>query len=128
MPISPTDTWGGPVYASLGGEFLLGYMGGNDGDIAGHGVIGQARGGVYKVCFGDCTDSFTYEVSNAVFPFPPGKVGVGYYKGNTAKIVKGTGRFELASGNLNVTAPFIVWEGGGRGSGEISGAICGVAQ
>jgi hypothetical protein len=82
----PTDTWGGPIYATLGGEFLSGTMSGNDGDLSPHGTIGTGRGGSYKVCFGDCTDSFRYEVSNAVWPFPPGHAGFGQYKGNTATV------------------------------------------
>jgi hypothetical protein len=80
-----------------------------------------------------CTDSFTYEVSQAVFPSPPGKGGLGRYNGNTAKIIRGTGRFQNASGNLNDTGPYIAWPDGaspigfsGRWNGEVSGNICGI--
>ena len=80
-----------------------------------------------------CNDSFTYEVSNAVWGFRPGKGGLGNYQGNTAAIVGGTGRFASASGNLNVAGPFLVWPDdnslfgvSGRWNGEISGSLCGV--
>jgi hypothetical protein len=139
--IAPDDVWGGPVYASLGGEILIGGMSGNDGDESQHG----ARGGRFRVdlCpappFGPpifpltCHDTFTYEVANSVFGFVPGKVGLGAYKGNTAKIISGTGRFSGASGNLNVAGPYILWSDSaspffvsGRWDGEISGNVCGV--
>jgi len=139
-PLAATDVWGGPLYGSLGGEVLLGILSGNDGSTTGHGVVGQGRGGSYTVGTGcvpgnlyACTDSFTYEVSNAVWPGPPGKIGFGHYIGNTATIVRGTGRFQYASGNLNVTGPFIAWEDSnspfgvyGRFNAEMSGNICGI--
>jgi hypothetical protein len=142
-PIAPDgiDVWGGSVYASLGGEPLIGIMSGNDGGESQHG----GRGGHYKVylCGPDtpgalqyppaCPDSFTYEVPNSVFGFAPGKVGLGDYKGNTAKIVSGTGRFLGATGNLNIAGPYILWADSGsvfgvdgRWNGEFSGRICGV--
>lgn len=142
-PLAPdTDVWGGSVYATLGGEFLVGGMSGNDGGEFQHG----GRGGQYQVylCSTDllpdalvlppaCSDSFTYEVATSVFGFAPGKVGLGDYKGNTARIISGSGRFLGASGNLNVAGPFIVysdstspWGISGRWNGEFSGEICGV--
>ena len=129
--VSADDSWGGPIYASLGGEFLAGNMSGKE-EGSGHGTTGKGTGTTYKVCFGDCTHSFTYEAVNAVWPVQPGKVGMGYYQANSAKIVQGTGRFQYASGNLNVAGPFIVWtpDNGttwlGRWNAEIKGHICGV--
>ena len=141
-PLAPdTDVWGGPVYFTLGGESLVGGMSGNDGGDSQHG----ARGGRYQgyLCSTElpgalglppaCQDSFTYEVANSVFGFVPGKVGLGDYKGNTAKITSGTGRFQGASGNLNVAGPYILWNDStspfgvsGRWNGEFSGKICGI--
>jgi hypothetical protein len=139
-PFLSTDTWGGSVYASLAGEFFLGGMAGNDGTQSGQGAISIFRGGLYKVCFGasvagwggasDCPHSFTYEVPHAVVIWP-GADRLGSYMG-TANIVHGTGRFASASGHLAVPVPFTLWtpdEGvtwRGRGSGEITGSICGV--
>jgi hypothetical protein len=102
---------------------------------SGHGTIGMGKDTIYKACFGqigDCTHSFTYEAKNAVWQYQPGKVGMGYYQANSAKIVQGTGRFQNASGNLNVAGPFIVWtpDNGntwlGRWNAEIKGHICGI--
>lgn len=137
-----TDIWGGPVFATLGGESLVGGMSGNDGGEFRHG----GRGGQYQVylCAADlfpgslllppaCPDSFTYEVATSVFGFAPGKVGLGDYKGNTAKVISGTGRFLGASGTLNIAGPYILWNDNnspfgvsGRWNGEFSGKICGV--
>jgi hypothetical protein len=135
------DVWGGPLYAMLGGEFLgvSAVFSGNDGEETFRSHVGQGRGGSYTVgvncnpgLFYSCTDTFTYEVPNAVFPSPPGQAGLLFYIGNTAKIVAGTGRFEGASGNLNVRGPAIVWPDSnpfgvsGRWDPEISGDICGI--
>ncbi len=80
-----------------------------------------------------CTDTFTYEVPTSVFPNPPGHGGVMSYYGNTAKIVRGTGKFQSASGNLNVSGPAIVWADPnspigvyGRWNPKISGNVCGI--
>ena len=137
LPLVGGDSWGGPIYASLGGEFLAGNISGTEEGTA-HGTAGHGRGTTYKVCFGpvgpdQCKDSFTYEAVNAVWPVQPGKVGMGYYQANSAKIVEGSGRFQFASGNLNVAGPFIVWPDSnsifgidGRWNAEIKGNICGV--
>ncbi len=137
-----SDVWGGPVFATLRGEPLVGGISGNDGGEFRHG----GRGGQYQVylCAADlfpgslllppaCPDSFTYEVATSVFGFAPGKVGLGDYKGNAAKVVSGTGRFLGASGNLNVAGPYILWTDSnspfgvsGRWNGEFSGRLCGV--
>ncbi len=132
-PIAPdgVNIWGGPAYFSLGGETLIGVFSGNDGGESQHG----GRGGHYIVCFPapnkpQCGDSFTWEVHNSVFGFAPGKAGLGYSKGNSAKIISGTGRFEGASGNLNIAGPYILWPADnlfgveGRFNGELGGKIC----
>jgi hypothetical protein len=135
-----TDTWGGPVFASLAGEFLSGGMSGNDGTQYGQGAVSILKGGVYKVCFAsgpvwggpnDCLDSFTYVVPQAVVIWPAAN-WLGNYKA-TANIVKGTHRFASASGHLDVAGPFILWTDtnspfgvSGRWNGEFSGSICGV--
>lgn len=126
-PLLPTDTWGGDVYASLGGEFLSGIFSGNDGDQSWQGAGGTGKNGLYKFVFD--SDSFTMEV-HAAFGFPPGKVGLGDYRGQ-GEIVQGTGRFENASGNLQWAGPFIIWSPDGedfygRFDPEITGNICGV--
>jgi hypothetical protein len=138
---APTDTWGGFVYASLGGETLIGGLSGNDGTQHGQGAAVTFTGGVYKVCFGtgtawsgpsDCANSFTYETpqSSGVWP-ADGWLGI--YRA-TAKIASGTGRFASASGNLTIPAgPFITWPDTtsplkvrGRWNGQIIGQVCGV--
>ncbi len=140
-PLRPdTDVWGGPVFATFGGEMLVGGISGNDGGEFRHG----GKGGEYQVYLCPtnllpsnttlppaCSDSFTYDVATSVFGFVPGKVGLGNYKGNTAKIVSGTGRFTGASGMLNVAGPYILfddatssWGISGRWNGEFSGQIC----
>ncbi|MFN7998251.1 MAG: hypothetical protein U0Q18_31810 [Bryobacteraceae bacterium] len=137
-----SDVWGGTVYVSLGGEYLIGIMAGNDGGKSQHG----AKGGRYQVYLCNpamrgaldyppaCPDSIIYEVPNSVFGFAPGKGGLGEYKGNTAQITSGTGRFAGASGNLNFSGPYILWPDSsspffgiyGRFNGEYSGSVCGV--
>ena len=137
---APTDTWGGPVYASLAGEFLSGGMSGNDGTQYGQGPVSIFKGGVYKVCIGsgtvwggpsDCLDSFTYQVPQAVVIWPTAN-WLGTYKA-TVNIAQGTHRFASASGHLEVAGPFITWTDvnspfgvSGRWSSEINGSICGV--
>ncbi len=127
-PLKPDDVWGGDAYGTLGGQFITGIFSGNDGIGNEHGVPGMGRDGLYTFVFG--TDSFTMVVHHATWPFPPGKVGLGYYRG-TAKIMQGTGRFQNASGNLDWAGPFIVWTPDevnyyGRYNAEIRGSICGV--
>jgi hypothetical protein len=132
-PFDPSDVWGGTIYLNLNGEVLSGPMNGNDGAPAQHG----GRGGVYKAYLCPkglpCADSITYEVPNSVFGFAPGKVGLGEYKGNSARIISGTGRFEGATGNLNSGGPYVLWEDAtspfgvrGRWNGELAGSLCGV--
>jgi len=133
-----TDTWGGPVSASVAGESLSGGLSGNDGTQYGQGAVSVLRGGVYKVCLtsgavwggpNDCLDSFTYEVPQAVVIWPAAN-WLGTYKA-TANIVKGTHRFASASGRLEVAGPFILWTDAnspfgvsGRWNGELNGSIC----
>jgi len=135
---APTDTWGGPLFVNLDGEFLQGGLSGNDGTEYPHGPVSIFRGGKYKVCLTsgaawggptDCVDSFTYKVPKAVVIWPAGK-SLGSYKA-IANIVKGTHRFASASGQLEVAGPFILWTDpnspfgvSGRWNGEFSGRIC----
>jgi hypothetical protein len=139
-PFAETDVWGGPVFVNLDGAFLQGGFSGNDGTEYPHGPVSIFKGGEYKLCLtsasawggpNDCSDSFTYKVSQAIVIWPTGKF-LGSYKG-TANIVKGTNRFASASGQLEVSGPFIVWEDSnsvfgvsGRWDGDISGRVCGV--
>jgi hypothetical protein len=135
--ISPaTDVWGGPVYGMLGQDvFLADVLTGNDGQDYWHKVNGIGKGGLFVMClqYPTCTDTFTYEVSNAAFALPPGKLGTGQYIGNSAKIIGGTGRFASASGNLNVSGPWLTWPdenspfgASGRFNATISGRVCGI--
>jgi hypothetical protein len=124
-----TDTWGGDVWATLGSEFLTGYFSGNDGTYFGHQNANQARDGQYVFVFG--ADSFTFQVAQATFNFPPGKAGFGQYRGY-GSIVAGTGRFQYASGNIDWEAPFIAWSPDGinldgRANFTIRGTICGIS-
>ena len=137
---APTDTWGGPIFVNLDGEFLQGGLSGNDGTEYPHGPVSIFKGGEYKLCLtsaaawggpNDCSDSFTYKVPRAVVIWPAGKL-LGSYKA-TANVVKGTGRFASASGHLEIEGPFILWTDpnspfgvSGRWNGEFSGRVCGV--
>ncbi len=143
---SSGDEWGGPAYAVLGSEFLVGVMSGNDGSYPPHPHVGQGRGGSYTLGFNCippgqpgnstpyylCADTLTYAVPNAVWPVtlvdPSASIGFGHYIGNSAKIAGGTGRFQGASGNLNASGPFIFGPAFpvGRFSADISGNVCGV--
>jgi len=127
-PLSDTDTWGADVWGTLGGQLLSGYVTGNDGNTSGHGVTGMGTNGSYTYVFG--TDTIVVEIAHAAWPFPPGKAGLGYYRG-AGKIVQGTGRFANASGNIDWAGPFMVWTPDGtnyqgRFNPEIRGNICGV--
>jgi hypothetical protein len=92
-------------------------------------VTGKGTNGSYTFVFG--ADTFVVEIAHAAWPFPPGKAGLGYYRGQ-GKIIGGTGRFQNAWGNIDWEGPFIVWtpDGGvtwvGRFNPEIRGNICGV--
>lgn len=124
------DTFGGGIWASLGGqELLFGQFAGNDGTETDHGMMILAKGGSYKYDFG-ANGTFTTEITTAVGTFPPGKIGIGYYMG-TAKIARGTGRFQSASGNIQVTGPFLGWFEGENlevlWNAELSGTICNVS-
>ena len=139
-PFEPaTDTWGGTIFGNLDTEFLQGGISGNDGTEYPHGPISIFKDGLYKACLttasawggpSDCLDSFSYK-PQAVVIWPAGE-SLGSYKA-TAKIVQGTHRFASASGNLELSGPFIVWPDtnsvfgvSGRWIAEINGKICGV--
>jgi hypothetical protein len=139
--VSTDDGFSGPVYASLGGELLVGAMSGNDGVTTGHGVIGMGRGGEFKICFSplqyrsetglsDCAESFTIGYRNGVWPFPGGQAGFGEYKANTT-IIEGAGRFQFASGHIDLAGPFVFGQPSNadwffRAGVQLSGQVCGV--
>ena len=125
--------WGGPLSGWIGGAPLFGRFFGNDGDTIFRQHMGIGKGGAYTFCAGNalCTDSFTWQVPNAVFIGGPGAIGA--YVGNTAKILSGTGAFEGASGNLNVNGPASTWPSAespigviGAWNVQLSGKICGI--
>jgi hypothetical protein len=139
-----TDTWGGPLHATLDGELLMGGLSGNDGKKEGTGAVTLHRNGLYKVCFGasffgmkwggpsDCYHSFSYKVPVAIASWPNVNL-LGMYRAVVAEIVPGTGKFQAASGHLHIVGPFITWSDAGspikvsgRWSGELNGTICGV--
>jgi hypothetical protein len=129
----PDDSWGGDFYGSLGGEFVSGIFSGNDGESGPpHARTGMGINGHYTFVFDGTNgkDSFTMEVGHAAFPFPPGKVGMGEYRGN-AQIVQGIGRFANVFGHIDWQGPFIVWTPDninyfGKYNAEISGNVCGI--
>ncbi len=137
---APTDTWGGPIFVNLDGEFLQGGMSGNDGTEYPHGWYSIFKDGQYKVCLTsaaswggpkDCSDSFTYKVPEAFVIWPAGK-SLGSYKA-TGNIVNGTNRFASATGQLEIAGPFILWTDpnspfgvSGRWNSDFSGKVCGV--
>ncbi len=136
-PLADTDTWGGPLYATLAGEFLgtSAVLSGSDGEENWYedGMVGVGKGGSYTVCtdYPACSNTFTYEIPFAVFPGPPDSLMT--YTGYSITIVKGTGRFAGASGALNVRGPANAWlddaspfGASGRWSAEITGTICGI--
>ncbi len=126
-PIYLYNAWGGNVYGMLGGQFVQGIFSGGGEAAESHGVNTVGRDGFYKFVFG--ADSLTVQFTNAVWPFPPGKRGIGEYKGE-GKIVEGTGRFANAWGNVTWSGPFIVWVEGesvyARFNADIKGSVCGV--
>ena len=140
--MAPSDVWGGTLYASLDGEALTGYFGGNDGLVTRQGVNGQGEGGVYRAGFGctldpvtnlyTCAHTIVFEAQHSVFPVMPGWIGFGVDHANTATITSGTGRFANAWGNLNFGGPYYVWANPnappaklGRFNADLYGMICG---
>jgi hypothetical protein len=137
---APADTWGGPIFVNLDGGFLQGGLSGNDGTEHPHGPVSIFKRGEYKLCVtsaaawggpSDCSDSFTYKVPQAVVIWPAGKL-LGSYRAS-ANVMKGTGRFASASGQLEIEGPFMLWNDpnspfgvSGRWNGEFNGRICGV--
>ena len=135
--LAETDTWGGPLYANMGGEFLgpNTVLSGNDGEETWYedGTVGVGKGGLYTICtdYPACLDTITYQVPLAVFPAPPDNLAM--YTGYNITVTKGTGKFASATGTLSVRGPANAWLDeaspfgvSGRWSAEISGTICGV--
>ena len=135
-PMADSDSWGGPLYGMLGEDYLglTAALSGNDGEETWYedGALGVGKGGTYTVCtdYPACHDTFTYEVPFAVFPSQPGTLMD--YIAYGIKIVKGSGKFAGASGNLDVRGPAVAWpdnsplEWAGRWTAEMSGTICGI--
>ena len=136
-PVATTDTWGGPLFALLGGELLgpKAVLSGNDGDEAWYEdeTLGTGRGGQYTVCLNHptCSDTFTIGIPVAVFPIPSSDLGT--YLAYNVTIVKGTGKFAAATGDLKFRGTFIAWPDdsspigiSGRWYPEIWGTICGI--
>ena len=140
-PFADTDTWGGPIYGNLNDQFFQGGLSGNDGTEYPHGpAVSIFKNGEYKVCLttaaawggpSDCADSFTIKVSQAIAIWPA-RNSLGSYKG-TANVMKGTGRFASASGQLDIEGPFILWTDpnslfgvSARANVDYRGRICGI--
>jgi hypothetical protein len=130
-------TWTGPTYVTLGGrevvinlDFVL--PPGPPPTSVQHGVVGMDRGVSTKFDFGSGGTLLLENKSPGVYPVPPGKAGMGYYRA-TWRIVGGTGRFAQATGNIAENGPYLVWFAApdallpeGRYNGELSGSICNV--
>ena len=100
-------------HGNLNDQFFQGGLSGNDGTEYPHGpAVSIFKNGEYKVCLttaaawagpSDCADSFTIKVSQAIAIWPA-RNSLGSYKG-TANVMKGTGRFASASGQLENRRP-----------------------
>jgi len=136
-PLADTDTWGGPIFATLAGEFLgmNAVMSGNDGEEAWYeeGNVGVGKGGAYKICtdYPTCANTFTLDVPFAVFHGTADALMT--YSAYNVTIVNGTGKFAGASGNVTLQGPATAWldeaspfGASGRWNGAISGQLCGV--
>jgi hypothetical protein len=127
IQLRPGDTWGGGVYATLGQEVLLGLTSGNDGTQSIPGTTIISKGGSYKYDFGG-GNTFTAEANTSPAQLLPHGPFFGKFR-NSQRITEGEGRFQYASGNLELSGPFIIYSFAplhGRFNGEVSGNICGV--
>ncbi len=140
QPINQNDLWGGPFYMTLDGTagVMTGIFSGQDGtDVwnGQNGMMGKGKGGRYSFALNfngtGYQDSFTTEVTNAVFGNPPGKIGFGYYQASH-NIVSGTGRFKNATGHLVVAGTYVFFPYAGdanvdgRWNPDVTGKICGI--
>lgn len=136
-PYLPTDIWGADIWGLLGGQFVSGYITGNDGDVRDHGAGSTGKNGSYRVALKDSAGVVMGSVwiqVHSEFGFPPGKAGLGYYKGLGIIVQgKGEGMFAYASGSFDWAGPFVAWDDTGSSLGfsgrfnpEIKGSICGV--
>jgi len=91
------------------------------------------HGAKYLYDFGG-GDSFVLELkSTAVYPHPPGKIGMGYYRA-TYSVTEGKGRFAGASGVISESGPYLLWPVAvdpnhllgldGRYNAELNGNVC----
>jgi hypothetical protein len=125
--------WGGPVYAVMGSEVLIGK---SSSEVPPQTTCGAAScqdtGGRSRMDFGGSGlmnpgDSVTFELQMALYNLPD---GFGTYRA-VWKIVGGTGRFAQASGVAFESGPFVAWVDSkgipkGQYIGELSADICGV--
>lgn len=138
-PLNPDDGWGGTVYLNFdNGETLAGVFSGVDGGtVIWRAHVGNGKQGSYTFAFNGeypgYLDTFTTEVTNAIYPVPNGHLTVGVYQASH-KIVRGTGRFVNATGTIFVrgtwmgmltlinqgASPIAFW------NPEITGSICNV--
>ena len=128
--------WWGSTFATLGDEVLITPAAPPPPDATlpagtAHGVVGMDyQGAKYLYDFGN-GNSFVLELkSRAVYPHPPGKVGIGYYRA-TYNVSEGKGRFTGASGVIAESGPYVLWPDlnqpfglSGRYNGELAGKIC----
>lgn len=129
-PVREGDVWGGPVYAYIGEQVLIGRYSGNSGIPSSHGVSNTGVSGSDAFDFGN-GDVFIATARHDSFPMPPSLVRVGGTYRAADKLTEGKGRFQNASGNLSVSGPFVLWDldkplPRGRWNGVVDGSICGI--
>ena len=132
--LRPDDAWGGDIAAYLGQEFLHGYASMNDGSETWRRWVGMGSETSNLYDFGNGNTLIVSSI-HSTFPTPPGHGSsattiVGQYQAS-GKIMSGTGRFQNASGTLNISGPWLAYDldkplPHGRWNGEVNGNVCGV--
>jgi hypothetical protein len=138
-PLETGHRWGGQIYIKMGDEYVQGLISGDDGLVVRQPSTGHGTDGLYVIGFNCtpgtphwiCEETIRIAVPNSIF----GATAPIYeqYQGNSAYIEGGTGRFQYATGNINFSGPYIVWNTPagptprmGRFNPELNGHICGV--